>query len=137
MGAIVDYSFYHETYMGMEPSVTVDSFPALYAHASRIIGAMTRFRVSDENLDTYSLFTQNLYKLAICAQVDALAINGAESISTGNNVGFTVGKVRVDGGGKSSASGALSASVSPAAIAYLEQTGLLNPAVPVMEGFPC
>jgi hypothetical protein len=135
MSAIVDYSYYVNTYMGSEANET--SFPALYAHASRIIGAMTRFQVDESNFDTFPPFVQNCYKLALCAQIDSIAINGIESISAGNNVGFSVGKVRVDSGSKSSAVGALSASVSPASVAYLEQTGLLNPAVPCWEGFPC
>lgn len=135
MGAIVDYSFYTDTYKGQEPSVDAGSFPALEAHAERIIGAMTRWRVTEETFLDLPHFTQTLVKLAICSQVDAIAVNGFESISAGNNVGFTVGKVRVDGGSKTS--GTLSASVSPAAMLYLEQTGLLNPAVPVLEGYPC
>lgn len=137
MSAIVDYNFYVDTYMGQESTVDVNSFPALYAHASRIVGAMTRWQVTEDNFDELSHFTQNLYKLAICAQIDAIVINGYESLSAGNNVGFTVGKVHVDGGAKVSTAGALSASVSPATVAYLEQTGLLNPAVPVREGYPC
>ncbi len=135
MSAIVDYSFYTDTYKGQEPDVDASSFPALEAHAERIIGAMTRWRVTDETFHDLPHFTQTLVKLAICSQVDAIAVNGFESVSAGNNVGFTVGKVRVDGGSKTS--GALSASVSPAAMLYLEQTGLLNPAVPVLEGYPC
>ena len=51
MSAIVDYSYYVNTYMGSEANET--SFPALYAHASRIIGAMTRFQVDESNLDTF------------------------------------------------------------------------------------
>ena len=43
---------------------------------------------------------------------------------------FTVGKVSVTGGGAAARSGGASM-ISPQAVAYLEQTGLLNPAVPV------
>ena len=107
------------------------SFPALNAHASRVIGAMTRWQVTSENLNDLPSLVQTLYKLAICSQIDYLAINGVDSISGGDDVGFSVGKVRVDGKSKSSAGGAMSASISPAAISYLEQTGLMNPAVPV------
>ncbi|MBR2681600.1 MAG: hypothetical protein IKE23_12810 [Exiguobacterium sp.] len=135
MSAIVEYSFYTDTYKGQEPDVDASSFPALEAHAERIIGAMTRWRVTEETFPDLPHFTQTLVKLAICSQVDAIALNGFESVSAGNNVGFTVGKVLVDGGSKTS--GTLSASVSPAAMLYLEQTGLLNPAVPVLEGYPC
>ena len=79
-------------------------------------------------------FTQTLYRLAVCSQVDFLAFNGVESMSAGESDGFTVGKVRVDAKAASSAGGAMSASVSPAAKMYLEQTGLLYPGVPVFGG---
>lgn len=130
MSAIVDYAYYTGTYMGTEATQT--SFPALYAHASRVIGAMTRWKVTEENFDTFPTFVRTLYKLALCAQVDSLAINGVESLNTTGGVGFTVGKVRVDGYASARTGGALSANVSPAAVAYLEQTGLLYPAVPVV-----
>ena len=129
MSAIVDYAYYTGTYKGTEANEA--SFPALNAHASRVIGAMTRWQVTEENFDTFPTFVRTLYKLALCAQVDYLAINGVESLNTTCGVGFQVGKVRVDGTSRAATGGALSASVSPAAVAYLEQTGLLNPAVPV------
>ena len=129
MSAIVDFTYYTGTYKGTEADST--SFPALYAHASRVIGSMTRWQVTEDNFGTFPEFVQTLYKLALCAQVDSIAINGVESLNTSAGVGFSVGKVRVDGSSKASTGGALSASVSPAAVAYLEQTGLLNPAVPV------
>lgn len=129
MSAIVDFAYYTGTYMGTEADQA--SFPALNAHASRVIGAMTRWQVTEENFATFPAFVQTLYRLAICSQVDFLSINGVESLNTTGGVGFTVGKVRVDGYASARTGGALSADVSPAAVAYLEQTGLLNPAVPV------
>ena len=135
MSAIVDFQYYSETYKGNEADET--SFPALNAHASRVIGAMTRWQVTDENFSDLPSFIQTLYRLAICSQVDFLAINGVDSLNSGGEVGFTVGKVRVDGRAKASAGGAMSANISPAAISYLEQTGLMNPAVPVVGCCPC
>lgn len=129
MSAIVDFAYYTGTYMGTEANEA--SFPALNAHASRVIGAMTRWQVTEENFATFPAFVQTLYRLAVCSQVDFLSINGVESLVTTGGVGFTVGKVRVDGYASARTGGALSADVSPAAVAYLEQTGLLNPAVPV------
>ena len=129
MSAIVDFCWYQSVYMGSEADAA--SFPALNAHASRVIGSMTRWQVTPENLTEFPSLVQTLYKLAICSQIDFLSINGVDSISGGDDVGFSVGKVRVDGKSKSSAGGAMSASISPAAISYLEQTGLMNPAVPV------
>ena len=136
MSAIVDFAYYTGTYMGNEADQT--SFPALNAHAARVIGAMTRWQVDESNFDQLPSFIQTLYKLAICSQIDFLSINGVESISGGEeSTGFTVGKVRVDGKARASAGGAMSASISPAAISYLEQTGLMNPAVPVVGGCVC
>lgn len=136
MSAIVDFAYYTGTYMGSEADET--SFPALNAHAARVIGSMTRWQVDESNFDQLPSFIQTLYKLAICSQIDFLSINGVESISGGEeSVGFSVGKVRVDGKAKASAGGAMSASISPAAISYLEQTGLMNPAVPVLGGCVC
>ena len=136
MSAIVDFTYYKDTYKGTEADAT--SFPALNAHASRVIGSMTRWQVTEENFGELPSLTQTLYRLAICSQVDFLSINGVDSISGGEDaVGFSVGKVRVDGRNKSSAGGAMSASISPAAISYLEQTGLMYPGVPVAEGCVC
>ena len=135
MSAIVDFTYYSDVYMGTEADAT--SFPALNAHASRVIGAMTRWQVDEDNFDLLPSLTQTLYRLAICSQVDFLSINGVDSISGGDDVGFSVGKVRVDGRTKSSAGGAMSASISPAAVSYLEQTGLMYPGVPVAEGCVC
>jgi len=135
MSAIVDYTFYADTYKGSEADET--SFPALNAHASRVISNMTRWQVNETTIDELPSLIQTLYRLAVCSQIDFIAINGMESISGGNDTGFTVGKVRVDGNSKASTGGAMSASVSPAAISYLEQTGLMNPAVPVAGCYPC
>ena len=129
MSAIVDFCWYQSVYMGSEADAA--SFPALNAHASRVIATMTRWQVTPENIEHYPSLVQTMYKLAICSQIDFLAINGLDSISGGDDVGFSVGKVRVDGKKKSSAGGAMSASISPAALSYLEQSGLMNPAVPV------
>ena len=133
MGVIVDYQYYTDTYKGTEVDET--SFPTLNAHASRIIGAMTRWQVDETTIDRFPSMIQTLYRLAVCSQIDFLAINGVESISNGIDNGFTVGKVKVDGKSGVSAGGAMSASISPAAKCYLEQTGLMNPQVPTYDGW--
>ena len=133
MGVIVDFSFYTGEYMGTEADEA--SFPSLNAHASRIIGAMTHWQVSEETIDNFPSMIRTLYRLAVCSQIDFLAINGVESVSGGNDTGFTVGKVRVDGRSGASGGGAMSMSISPAAKAYLEQTGLMNPQIPTVEAW--
>lgn len=136
MSAIVDFQYYTGTYMGTEADEA--SFPALNAHASRVVAMMTRWQVDENNFAELPSLIQTLYRLAVCSQIDFLAINGVDSLTDGeSSVGFSVGKVRVDGKAKASAGGAMSASISPAAISYLEQTGLMNPAVPVAGCYPC
>ena len=129
MSAIVDYPYYKGVYMGQE--VEQASFPALCAHASRIVSVMTRWRVNEQNFNDLPEIVKTMYQLAICSQIDFLAINGLESMNSNGDTGFTVGKVTVHGTDKTGA-GAMSGSVSPAALSYLEQSGLMNPSVAVM-----
>jgi hypothetical protein len=133
MSAIVDYSYYSTVYMGTEADET--SFPALCARALDVVGAMTRWAVTEENFDTLPAPTQTLYKKAVCAQVDFFAVNGLDSVnlSAGVDNGFTVGKVSIHGRSGVGATGRMSTSVAPLAVSYLEQTGLLNPSVPVSD----
>ena len=133
MSAIVDFSYYTDVYMGTEADQA--SFPALNAHASRIIGAMTRWQVDEDNFSRLPSQVQTMYKLAVCSQIDFLGINGVEVLNSGSNGGFTVGKVTVHEGSKASAGGAMSANISPAAQLYLEQSGLLYPAVHAVDGW--
>ena len=97
MSAIVDFQYYTGTYMGSEADEA--SFPALNAHASRVIANMTRWQVDETTIDELPSLVQTLYRLAVCSQIDFLAINGVDSLSDGEgSVGFSVGKVRVDSG---------------------------------------
>lgn len=133
---VVDFTFYSTVYMGTEADST--SFPALCARASDIIGAVTHW-VDDAKILTLHEKIQTLYKKAICAQVDFLAINGIDSINETASAGWTVGKVTVHGKAGASAGGAMSENISPTAIMFLEQTGLMNPQVNTLEGWwiPC
>ncbi len=135
MSAIVDYTYYTGTYMGTEADQA--SFPALNAHASRMVGAMARWQVTEENFSDFPAIVQTMYQLAICSQIDFLSINGIDSVNDSGGGGFTVGKVTVHGNSTSGKSGAMSASISPAATMYLEQSGLMNPAVPVVGCCVC
>lgn len=130
---VVDYEYYSTVYMGTE--ATSASFPALCARACDVVGAFTRW-IDPATLTEPAL---TLYKKAVCAQVDYFAVNGFESVSGGGDRGFTVGKVSVSGksGSDLKAAGAMRDHMSPLVIMYLEQTGLLNPAVPVVGGCPC
>ena len=127
MSAIVDYEFYSTVYKGGEADE--DTFPALGAHAERMISLLTHWRVTEDSFDSLATVIQKMVKLAICAQVDFLALNGLESIQGEAGGGFTVGKVTVHAAAGSSGAGSLRAAISPAALSYLEQTGLMNPQV--------
>lgn len=121
--AVVDYEYYTSTYIG-DPAVTEAAFPRLEARAEDAVNALVRFRAVPPQLEV-------LYQKAICAQIDYYAIYGIEAASAGMmENSFTVGKVSVTGGGAAARSGGASM-IAPQAVAYLEQTGLLNPTVPV------
>jgi len=127
----VDFTFYSSVYGGTD--ATQQTFPALCARASDVIGAVTHW-VDEETIEKLPYLMQNLYKKAICAQIDFLSINGMDSLNETATGGFTVGKVTVHG--KANASGGkMQESISPLAISYLEQTGLMNPQVPTVEGW--
>lgn len=128
----VDYSFYTDVYKGTDADAA--SFPALCARAVDIIGAVTHW-VDETALSRLPALFQLLYKKAVCAQIDFLAINGTDSINENGNAGFTVGKVTVHGKAANNSGGKLSESISPLAVSYLEQTGLMNPQIPTFGGW--
>ena len=119
--------------MGTEADST--SFPALYAHASRIVSVMTRWQVTEETFPDFPSIVKTQIQLAICSQIDFFAINGLDDMNSGEGGGgFTVGKVTVHGNSNSTGkAGAMNAFTSPAAILYLEQTGLMYPGVGVAQ----
>lgn len=128
---VVDFTFYTNVYNGNDVDET--AFPALCARALDVIGAVTHW-VDETAFALLPELVQTLYKKAVCAQVDYFALNGTDSLNETATGGFTVGKVTVQG--KANASGGkLSESISPLAIGYLEQTGLMNPHVPTLEGW--
>lgn len=127
--AAVDYEYYTSTYIG-DPSVTEADFPRMEARAEDIINQLIRYQTVPD-------MWQTAYQNAICAQIDYYAIYGIDLAAGGiASAGFTVGKVSVSGpsGNASGMTGAASM-VAPAARAYLEQTGLMNPSVPA-AGWP-
>ena len=128
---VVDFEFYSTVYMGTDADEA--SFPTLCARASDVIGAVTHW-VDEQTIAKLPTQYQTLYKKAICAQIDFLAINGMDSLNETATGGFTVGKVTIHG--KQNASGGkMQENISPTAIDYLEQTGLMNPQIPTVEGW--
>lgn len=126
--AAVNYAYYTSTYKG-DPSVTEADFLRMEARAEDIVNQVIRYQ-------SVPAIWETAYQNAICAQVDYYAIYGIDLAAGGiASDGFTVGKVSVSG---PSGNGRMTGSASmlaPAARAYLEQTGLMNPAVPA-AGWP-
>lgn len=129
---VVDWNYYVTVYGGTDAEQ--QTFPRLCARASDVIGAVTHW-VDDATIQKLPALHQTLYKKAICAQIDFLAINGMDSLNETETGGFTVGKVTVHGKSSTAGGGRLSESISPLAVGYLEQTGLMNPQVRTFEGW--
>ena len=133
--AVIDQTYFVDVYHG--DAMPPEDFAKLEARAEDVVGALTRWQVTDETIAALPELTQTLYKKAVCAQVDFFALNGLETLQQNANSGpgFTVGKVSVqNGSGANGKGGALSYAVSPLAYGYLEQTGLMYPGVPVIGG---
>lgn len=133
---MVDAEYYYSVYLGQEaPS---DDFAALEARAADVIGAMTRWQATSETIANLPAFQQAMVKKAVCAQIDFFAVNGIDSVAGSTSTGFTVGKVSVNGksGGELVRKGAMADYISPLAVMYLEQSGLMSPHVAVFPDIP-
>ena len=129
--AIVDYEYYTADFMGL--SVDEADFPQFEKWAEMVIKQATFNRVNETTFPNLPVQIQEAVKNAICAQISFYSVYGIESAIIGATTGgFTVGKVSLNGGGsKSSGVQGLSCGLCLAAKAFLEQTGLLSPAVGV------
>ena len=133
--AIVTEAYYNGTFLG-EP-IASDDFPRAEARAERVIAQITHGRATEETFAALPPFQQKAVKDAICSQIEYSAMNGTDiSINGETSSGWTTGKVTVHASTK--ASGKPGATMVAASVyAALEQTGLLNPAVPaVMSASP-
>ena len=126
---IVDLDWYLNVYMGQEADAA--SFPPLCSRAEDVIAGMTHGRVTPETFQGLHPMQKTLFKKAVCAQIDYFAVNGLDSVAGGTDRGFTVGKVSVSGksGSDLVRRGVMAQHISPMAVMYLEQSGLMNPQV--------
>lgn len=131
--ALVTFEYYSDTFLG-EP-VAADEFPRYELRAEELI--LSLIRMNETKAVTLTGDTLTAVQKAICAQVEyfqeygiGVAIYGKEA-----GGGFTVGKVSVNNGSSTAAASGARSMIAPAVYVYLEQTGLLNPAVPV-AGMP-
>ena len=124
--AYADYSFYTDEYIGN--AVTETEWPLYSARASQLVDMLTRYQVQKQGLDSFPAFVQAQVKLAVCAQADYFAYMGIDLATTGRaGTGFTVGNVSVSyGRGNVQRAYDAGISVAPAALGFLEQTGLLS-----------
>lgn len=130
--AIVNFEYYTTIYMG--ETVAELEFPRYEARAERLINQITHGRAV--NYAALPAVLREAVRTAVCAQIEYYALMGEDVAVTGEmSNGWTVGKVHVNGSARISATGAASM-VCPAAIAALEQTGLLNGQVPTLGDPP-
>lgn len=122
--SIVSFEYYTSTYLG--ESVSEADFPRYDLRAEMVIRNITKG--ATDHFDSMTEATQDAVKSAICAQIEYFNIYGLDvALSGRTGGGFTVGKVSVTNG--SEVKTGASSTVCPLAIEFLEQTGLLNPAV--------
>lgn len=124
---LVSYDYYTNTYYG-EP-VSTEDFPRYEARAEdMILGLIKRSAAVVEQM---SDDLQTAVKKAICAQIEYFFEYGLGVSVYGKEAGggFTVGKVSVNNGSSSAGASGARSMIAPAVYMYLEQTGLLNPAV--------
>ena len=119
-------------YLGT-PDFSTSDFGIYAAVASDMIDQLTHFAIPRIGLANLPEQTQTLIMKAVAMQTLYIYNQGGVSaLGDESNGGFTVGKVSVSGGGTSSANATRgSTAVSPMAVALLEQTGLMNPSVPL------
>ena len=124
---LVSYDYYKNTYYG-EP-VAADDFPRYEARAEDAILLYIKKTVDEAAVLPAAVLTA--VQKAICAQIDYLFEYGMSVSVFGKEAGggFTVGKVSVNNGSAIGAASGARSMIVPAAYAYLERTGLLNPQV--------
>lgn len=131
--ALVTLEYYSDTFLG-EP-VAADEFPRYELRAEELI--LSLIRMNETKAATLTGDTLTAVKKAICAQIEYFQEYGVGVAVYGKEAGggFTVGKVSVNNGSSTAAASGARSIIAPAVYIYLEQTGLLNPAVPV-AGMP-
>lgn len=123
MSALVDESYYRDTYKGAE---VYDDLGVLLDRASDIVRQHTLYRLED--VDGLPFFMQENVKKAVCSQAEFIDANGGlDSLCSGAAASFSIGKFSMSGlgGGNSKAGASPRPTVSPLMLSYLEAVGLL------------
>ena len=131
--ALVTLEYYQGTFLG-EP-IAAEDFPRYELRAEELILGL--IRSTETKVAELSEDLQTAVKKAVCAQVEYFQEYGIGVAVYGKEAGggFTVGKVSVNNGSSTAAASGARSMIAPAVYVYLEQTGLLNPAVPT-AGMP-
>lgn len=119
----VTENYYTEVFHG-EPVADTD-FLSLLCRAQEIVEEMCLYRVSEDNIDTFSKDTQERFKKAVCAEIEYLDTNGGSDMDNGADLQSAgLGKFNytkatgVNGGTQQSV-------YAPRALRLLTPTGLL------------
>lgn len=127
---VVTWEYYSSAWLGDAPEA---AFPRLDLLAEDMVCMLTR----GADFERLTVAQQELYRRAVCAQIDALNLNGEQAAYAGESGGgWTVGRVRVDGGSETGMTRAARA-VSPLAEGYLSAAGLLFRGVCAWGWPPC
>lgn len=131
--AYITYQQYIDIYGSS--SISEEEFPVYAGLASDLIDSATQYRITrGGGISALPVLVQTLVQKAAAAQVLYFTQVGLETALTGQaGQSFTVGKVSVNGGGLANQAnkkiGALM--ICPLALAYLEQTPLMERRVEV------
>jgi len=124
--ALVTLVYYSDTYYG--ETIAAADFPRYEARAEDLILGLIRKTAAEAAALPEAILTA--VQKAICAQIEYLWEYGITVATFGKSgSGFTVGKVSVQDGSSQGAAAGPGSMIAPAVYVYLEQTGLLNPAV--------
>lgn len=127
--AFVSEEYYNSTFMGLP--IAAEDFARFEAWAERAVGALTRWKITEDNFDGLPVWMQTAFKDSICAQMTYYAQEGIDVAIKGvSDKSFSVGKVSVTNnkgveGNKSM--------IAPMVYSILGQSGLIGAHVPVYE----
>lgn len=132
--AYVTYEQYTQIYGAI--NFNAEEFARYATAASDLIDSVTMYRIVKAGGATaFPAWIQTQIQKATAAQILYFVQNGLESVLTGQTgVGFTTGKVHMDGANTSGMTQA-QLMISPLAKTYLEQTGLMGRRVPCLDQY--
>src|SRR5690554_5050062 len=134
MVAYIDAEYYNNEYKGVDAGDDLDRY---IERASDLVDQVTGYKIRD--FEALPPFIQEQVKKATAAQVEFYVLNGGPEGVDGNDGGFNqvaIGSFEYQTArmGQQTPAGKQEHRVAPAALAYLEPTGLLYRGVRVYGG---